>query len=131
MKLVVAFFLFLCFYLAGGYEAAHADVPRYGVIHSHFQILEKAPQESATASRGYLTTKDDGLGIEKDFLISVEDDDDEEDNIRKRISPTKYIIAFCNTFFLNHPFNNPAEYISRNLSYTGSCKYIAQRALRI
>lgn len=133
MKLVVTF-LVLCFFLLGGYTPAHAGAPDCKVSYSLASHIEQAQQvEKRTTSRHYLISRDNELEKESTLIISVEDEDEEEDIVRKHIVPAKYLLAFYYTFFSIHSSCSLSEPLSfcQHLSYISSCKYIAQRVLRI
>jgi hypothetical protein len=129
MKRVVTFFLFLCFLLLGGNYYVYASAHNSKICYS--PAPEKMhPAESANANHNYIITKYTGSVEENVSLVTVEDQDD-EDNSKKHILP-KYFITFSHAFLLIHwsclihslPF-------CRQQFYTSSCKYILQRVLRI
>ncbi len=134
MKHVVILFLFLCFHLVGGSDCAHASARNEKVCFLPVRDLEKTHQvESATANHDSLLTVNTSLSGENRNLISVEDEDENEDIIKKHISQDRYFLAFCYAFVSDSRFSFLAERLPscKHLSYTSSCKYIVQRALRI
>jgi hypothetical protein len=134
MKNVVLFFLFLCVHLVGGYHYAHASARNEKVSLSPARDQEKTHQvESATTNHDYLIIANTSLSGENPNLISIEDEDENEDIIKKHVSEARYLLAFCYAFILNSHFSFLAEPLPscNHLSYTSSCKYIVQRALRI
>ena len=134
MKNVVIFFLFLCVHLVGANHYAYASARNQNVCFSPAPDREKTHQvENATANQGYLIILNTSLSGENPNFISVEDDDENEDIIKKHVSRARYFLAFCYTFISNSRFSFLAERLPscKHLSYTSSCKYIIQRALRI
>jgi hypothetical protein len=91
-------------------------------------------EAGADKKHDHLLTRHTGSGAENAFSISVEDDDNSEDIIRKHKSLARHFLAFYYAFILNH---RSSSSLAGGLpyhpyqSYTGSCKYIVQRTLRI
>jgi hypothetical protein len=134
MKKLVIFFLFLCVHLAGGYQYAHA-IDHHGKIScKHSGDTEQTHHvESADVKHDYLLTRQTGLAVTNDFLISVEDNDENELLVKKNKSLARQFLAFYYTFVLNQRSSGLTDNLPfhQHLSHTGSSKYIVQRTLRI
>ena len=133
MKNVALFFFFLCVHLLGGYGYAHANDHNKKVSISRASGFEQSHEvESATANHDYVIASATSLSEENASLISMEDEDENDDLIKKHVSQARYFLAFCYSFILNSRVSLLAEPLpSCNQAYTSSCKYILQRALRI
>lgn len=134
MKNVVIFFLFLCVNLAGAFHYVHAGAYSIKNCFSPVQDLEKTHQiEGGTAFHDYFLNVNTSRSGENSNLIGIEDEDENEDIIKKRVSQSRYFLALCYAFISNYHYS---FFTDRILSYkhlpcTSSCKYILQRALRI
>ncbi len=131
MKNVVIFCLFLCFQLLARYNSAYAN--DYNTSYSPTQAVNKNQKvESLKANLGDLVIKDVSLSEENNYSIFIEDDDEDEVSsiTRKHTLLGKYFSIFFHAF-------TSSCYVEDRLSfykapyYSGSCKYIAQRVLRI
>jgi hypothetical protein len=133
MKNIVIFFLFIFAGLIGNHFAKASDFTgkiSYSALAGYEQNSELS---GLVADHDYRLTFDTNQIVENSFPISIEDDEENEDVIKKHISQVKYFLAFCYAFTLNNRSGSLAERIAlpKHLSYTSSCKYILQRALRI
>ncbi|HEX8356166.1 MAG TPA: hypothetical protein VF610_02085 [Segetibacter sp.] len=133
MKHTLILFLFLCFNLAGVENFAHASVH---TATSHCiadpgnestKQFEKVTNNNSVAPGNIGLTKEDVL------FIATDDKDEDEDIIRKHVLSFKHLLVFSTAFFLNERYSRLANHFSfcKPFSYTSSCKYIVQRALRI
>jgi hypothetical protein len=134
MRSAVIFFLFLLSNALGIGNFAYAGNHLPEIAHSPSTRIEKtahAPTE--IANNPLLQIKDASGAEENTDLIYVEDDDEEENSLRKQILTAKGFATFCYSFFLSHCCSDPADPLSfyKDPFYTGSCKYIVQRVLRI
>jgi hypothetical protein len=131
MRLDLIFFLFLCFNLVGGSNSASAG-HHYATI-THFESMQAQKSESVDSDhQQYALTTDLKLTKENDDLIFVEDEDEEAHITRKLVSLAT-CISFFYSFILSHPSGNVLDRLAfcRHQFYASSCKYIAQRVLRI
>jgi|GEM_PF-672828 len=145
MKVVIVFFLSLCFLLLKGHTDVYADVqhhsPGYSIVyHDSFsyapaQYIEKKQQaQLENIDRNFPVIKDNSLNDKKEEFVSLEEDDDDDSVFsRKYVLLAKYfitltyasiLICFYNYFKNRLPF-------CRHLSYSSSYKYILQRVLRL
>jgi hypothetical protein len=131
MKLVLTFFLFFFYCLFGHYNTSHAGI-HHGIIHPRtLHYTKNYGPSTSTRGAGHITTKQESTGTGDDRIIGVEDED--EDIINKQVPPARALLAFYYAFISTDPrhFIAPPLPFSRHLSYLGSCKYIAERVLRI
>lgn len=134
MRLVGILLLHLCFFLLGGQGNAHASTHDYKTYYSRAQQTQKALQAlNIGAKHDYQLDKNDGLPDEDTYLISVDDDDNEEEDIRKPVFQARDLLAFFCTFVLYHHYSFRADSLSfcEPSSSKGTPKYISQRVLRI
>ena len=134
MKNVVIFFLFLCVHLFSGYNFAHASAHNTKVYVLQGAAVKKTHQFETTTKKPYfISTNNAGVSTENAFQFTLEDEDENEDIIKKHVSQSRYFLAFCYAFILNSCFTLLAERLPscNHLSYISSCKYITQRALLI
>lgn len=134
MKNVVIFLLFLCVQMVSLDHYAHASYPNEKVCFSLTCNLKKTlPVKSVDANYDYLIINNISLKGESPNLISIDDEDENEDIIKKHVSQVRYFLPFCYAFISNSRFSFLAERLpsGRHLSYTSSCKYILQKTLRI
>ncbi len=131
MKLAVTFFLFLVSHLSGGHDYAHAHSQSGNTRHARATNIETERVEGVNPNRDPVISTDD-LRHENPYVISVEYVN-EENIIRRLVSPSGYFLAFSYEIISSHPHVSPSDGLSfyRYLSCTGSCKYIEQRVLRI
>lgn len=134
MKNVVILFLFLCVNLADAFHYVHAGVHNERNCSAPMRDLEKKHQvEGATKYHDYFLTVNTSSSGNDSNLVAIEDEDDNEDIIKKHVSQVRYFLPFCYAFVLNSRFSFLEKRLpsGRHLSYTSFCKYILQRALRI
>ena len=136
MKNVIIFILFLCFQFLGGYGPAYAGTFNQKTACSPADNVKKNFQvQGANSTKGYREITDARLGEERNSPLfgEYEDEDEEDSTTRKYTFPAKcfstYSYAFpscrlCDCHVDRISLYNPP-------SYSGACKYIAQRVIRI
>jgi hypothetical protein len=132
MKVAVIFLLSLFFCLAGGSHFSYATAPACNASFSLSQFLEKKqPVANGTANKHLLAAVYD-FNEENQYLDGVEDDNEDE-IVRKHILAARYFLACYYTFIEDYFPNNLTGqlFTYKAPSYTGSCKYITQRVLRL
>jgi hypothetical protein len=131
MKVAVIFFLSVFFHVFSGHDAASASV-RHGNIRLAAHNIKKTQQvESAKTNEGSLLSKDADSNEQNDYVLTARDED--EDIIRKHLLPAAHFSALVYAFvsiYLQNCLSGKLSFY-KSPSYTGSCKYIAQRALRL
>ncbi|MEO7534481.1 MAG: hypothetical protein ABIU30_11570 [Ferruginibacter sp.] len=87
----------------------------------------------ADTNPGGIITGNHCLGTADDYLICDDDDNEDEDIINKHILPARYLLIFYYTFITAERCTFIAETLtfSTPSSFLHSCKYIAQRVIRI
>jgi hypothetical protein len=134
MKQVIILFFLICSILSGGLNTTH------GASHysksSHVQTWKNnliVHTTSTQPEHSFLKTNHAGLKNADSLLITVEDDDEEDNFVKKHLSPAHFFLAFTYAFILSDRTTDSSENLSstENLSHTSSCKYIFQRTLRI
>ena len=131
MKLVVSFFLVICCLFSGlspvqaGSAGSQTERSKAGTIQKTTQHLGKV------SHRHHLSTHNKGLDQNNTVLVSIEDEDEDEDLAHKQGVSFRYLAAFYFAFLAAHPQESISETCSRQPFLAGSCKYIAQRVLRI
>lgn len=132
MKVLYLFIISLCFLLLGGYSNAHAGT-HHQTNFSSVKHTQRAQQiKLADSVRAHTVLKGAGKSEEPKFLISNEDED-ESLSARKHVLLVKYSLVVAYTFILSYLLSFFKERLPfcSHLPYISSCKYIAQRALRI
>ena len=129
MKQVVIFFVLFFSFMTGNY-AAHTCVSNHKISYLPVQHYNDgfAHKSSSTISADIIPA------VKDDYLVSLEDDDENEDNAKKLLSQSKYFVAI--TYSPNsryrHSSTLPVRFASgRQVDHTSSCKYITHRSLRI
>jgi len=81
----------------------------------------------------FFKTNHPGLKDADSLILTIEDEDEEDDFVKKHLSPAHIFLAFTYAFILSDRSEDLTETLSctRDLSHTSSCKYIFQRVLRI
>ncbi len=131
MKNVVIFCLFLCFQLLAKYNSAYAH--DYITSYSSTQaVIKNQKVESLKESQVNLVIKDGCLSEENNYSSFIEDDEEEEDDsiTRKHTLLSKYFSIFFHAFTSSCCVEDRLSFYKAPY-YSGSCKYIAQRVLRI
>ena len=135
MKPAFTFFLLVVFLLTGGNKLANDGISFSNSNISGTHEIKKIPGAATRNNKqDFLQLNKAGSGEQNDNPFFVADKDDEnEDNTRRYITQTVVLIPFLYAYILNYS-GNPANY--RNSFYklpyfTGACKYIEQRSLRI
>ncbi len=128
MKFLVTFFLFICFDLLSEQGSVVACIHKFNAYHS--SGLHLAKTKAVESKSIFLTHHTDTPG--DDELPLFVEEDDEEDNTRKCKSSIESFPA-CYAFITSHPYRDLTNRldVGRYLFHTNSCKYIAQRVLRI
>ena len=129
MKQVVIFFVLLFSLLTGNY-AAHTCASNHKINYSPVQHYNDgfAHNKSSTINADAIPA------LEDDYLLGLEDDDENEDNAKKLLSQSKYFIAtiYSPNSRYRHSPTLPVQFASdRQADHTSSCKYITHRSLRI
>ena len=134
MRIVVIFFLFLCFSLSGMYDYVHLDAYQNRISYSPAQNIEKTQQAKFTnAYRDFTVTKNTSLGKEKEHFVIVEDEEEDHVSARKYVLLVRYFTTLSLAFNFNYSlsiFKDSLPFCT-HLSYSSSYKYITQRVLRI
>lgn len=134
MRVLYLFFIFLCFLLLGSCNYAYAGANHHNTGYSVVQNIEKRQQiKFANTNQDYLIIKNGSLSDDDDYLIDVEDEDENVVFASKYVILTKCFLALSHTLILNYlysPFKDRLL-VCRRLIYTSSYKYILQRTLRI
>jgi hypothetical protein len=133
MKHVVIFFLFLFVNLVSTFGYTHAEPHITSPCASTTGINQIEQNRISTPTHPYSIGGDVNSSAENVSLFTLEDDDEDEDIIRKHLSIVRYLSALTSTFYLNYgsgPLVQHATFCD-HLPYTSSCKYIVQRALRL
>jgi hypothetical protein len=130
MKFVIGFFL-LFFQLWAGYGDAHASSRSGNNCHSAPLKIEPATAEDGITTGNLLLSTDDP-SHENPYVIN-DDDENEENIIRKHVSLAGYPLVAFYEIILSHPDFSPSDSPSfcRPRGCTDSSKYILQRVLRI
>jgi hypothetical protein len=125
MKAVVIYFLVLLVHLFGGFADSYsiAHSPQAGDSYKHNAAKAISVMESVFQSKA--ETQDVA-----DYLIYVEDEDDER-SISKKIPAVADCIFTCSGISVLPHFLKVDFSSVNHLSQTGSHKYLAHRALRI
>jgi hypothetical protein len=134
MKVAVQFFLALCFTLLGGTVSAPAGAANCNSVLLPSRSFEKAaPAAIAGMLPAYHASENGSRDEETDRLVSIEDEDDEEDAARALIVLEKYVVAYTYALIARRPCTSAARPLSyyKHFSYLGSSRYIVQRAIRI
>jgi len=134
MKPLVLFFLFLCFELLGGHDHVNASSHSFKICCASTKTIEKTQSETAYSKQDYVISRSDGFGWDSSPLISVDNEnEDEDDLIKKHTLLAKCFVAFYYTFISSYVSKGNVEPLSfsKHLAYLGTHKYIAQRVLRI
>lgn len=133
MRRVVIFFLLLFIQLIGGNDFAHAGTIDIGSFLSSVHTEKVTRPESTIEDYNDLLAEDTGIIGKNATFNSVDDEDENEDLIKKHISTAKCFLAFSFAFLLSHRFGCSIKHLSLSTppSFTGSCKYIYHRALRL
>lgn len=135
MKVAVTFFLLLCFHLLGGYDAAQAVTLNSKAYYPPTQTIEKAQlAEGARINQDYILTTDESPDSDKEYLVGIEDDCDDEikATARKFVLLTKSFLTSSLLSLIN-PFNSFKEALPffKHFHYLGLDKYLLQRVLRL
>jgi hypothetical protein len=133
MRTVVLFFLFLCFLFVGRHYHAYGSSRNLGLRNTVAQTTDKIKQLNySIISNQHAVVKAHGNVQDGSFMVT-DFDEDEYSSARRYILLAKYSLIVSYTIVLSYLFT----YIKKrlpiigHLSYISSCKYIAQRALRI
>lgn len=132
MRLVGLLLLHLYVFLPGGHGYARTSTHDYKTCYSQVQRTLQALDPGSKQDRQRI--KDDGSPGEDTYLVSVDDDDnEEEDSVRKPVFQARELLAFLCTYILYHQYSSRAENLSfcEPPSSIGAPKYIVQRVLRI
>lgn len=134
MRIVVIFFLFLCFSLSGVYDSVHLDACQNRISYLPAQNIEKTQQAKFTnAYKDFTVTKNTSLGKEKEHFVIVEDEEEDHVSARKYVLLVRYFTTLSLAFNFNYSlsiFKDSLPFCT-HLSYSSSHKYITQRVLRI
>src|SRR3954454_10970761 len=121
MKNLVIFFLLLAVHLVGANCCAHARVYNNKVSLSAAKVIKNTHQvKGAISNDDHLLYEATSLNGENPNLLNDEDDDENEDIIKKHVSQPRYLLGFYYTFVSNYRFSFLADRLpSRtDLSYT-------------
>ena len=123
MKLVIAFFLVFSQLLGTNvYASQRADSGKV------YCVLRQIQKPHATA-QGLVINK---IGFCHHFSNLVRVEDENEENLYKKLSSTGSLLVLCTvTSFHYHPSFSNSLFFCRPISGAGSCRYIANRVLRI
>ena len=129
MKLLLTFFLFICFELLGAQVSVATCIHDLNAHHSSGFHLAKT--KAVESKHIFLTHHTDVPG--DDELPLFVEEDDEENNNRKCKSSIESFPTDCYTYLTSYPCRDLINSLSvRRYLYHISCsKYIAQRVLRI
>ena len=134
MKVVVIFFFSLFFIQLTASNHASAEGNSSIITHSLSQNLQNAQSLDATHTNTQQTVISiANLHEEPEYLIGIEDDDEDLVIARRYVLLAKYFeIGGC-PFLASYVSGNFEKYLPQNthLAYVSSYKYIVQRALRI
>ncbi len=124
MRLFIAFFLSLCFFLLKGESNARAESLRDQVWHLTSSKPAKTPQTNIKSSRPHETVKE--------YFFNIEDEDEDISFLRKNVIVAHYFIVIGYGFIFSY-FLSCLKRLSfgRYLPHTSSFKYITLRVLRI
>lgn len=135
MKPVSTFFLIVVFLLTGANVLVHASASFSNNNCSGTpgikKILESAKENN---KQDFLQSNNTGSGEQNDILFFVADKDEEQHDITRRVmSQTIPLTSFFYAFILNYSGNSTTDPHSfyKLPFFTGACKYIKQRSLRI
>lgn len=134
MRNTTLFFVFLCVHLFGTYHSTYACEQHRQPCLSATASLQTSQQAiSSLAIQVYVQADDDSVLEENINLISIEDDNENEDIIKKHVSQARYLLACCHTFISTYNVSRVAERLPlcSHLFNTSSGKYITQRSLLI
>jgi hypothetical protein len=132
MKLGLAFLLLLFFLVLRGGERIHS-ASRYSTIFSPARFTGKSKLlKYEDANNGAQVAAVSNLD-DRDYSITVENEDEDLVNARKYTILAKCQFAFVLASALSYFFSQikSRQPFSRHLSYISSHKYILQRVLRI
>jgi hypothetical protein len=129
---VVIFFLYMCFLVLSGDDQVYTGTSHNSIGYSPAQSIEKAQLVgSANGYQDCTVTKNTGSQEEKEYLISVDVEEEDANNYfaRKYRLLTQCCLIPSHTFILSYPYNCFKDRLpfSSHLSY----KYLTQRVLRI
>ncbi|WP_158829225.1 hypothetical protein [Mucilaginibacter lacusdianchii] len=134
MKAAYLFFIALCFLLLRGDSYAYARAHHNALCYSPAQHTDKQNQIKAAVKNqdGTVVTSASSKEV-NDYLISVEDDDENTVFARKFMLPAKYFIILSYILVLSTFYTYVKKRLPFciHLSYIDSCKYLVQRSLRI
>jgi len=128
MKRIVTLIFLLFFALAGCCNDVHAIVHTDGNYFSTHAPIKKIQPLEITPPLNYYTSNSSLNSTQPVDFLCIEEDDDQDD-VNKPVSASRYFIAF----FLSNPnsvFTNSLPFY-RSLFYTAPGKYITLRSLRI
>jgi hypothetical protein len=129
----VIFFLFLCVFLFKGNNHTYVWVPHNKICQSAAQNSQNVQQtNSENIKQSFSAINNNSLSEKKEYLISVEDEDDDVVFTRKYVLLAKSFIALTySTLIYFHTCFKICLTFCRHFCYTSSYKYILQGVLRI
>jgi hypothetical protein len=134
MKAPVIFFLILLFQLSGICGTAHAGASLTKIGFSLAgDFREKQLVEKLHVIEPALISENASIPGENAPLIQADDGDDDENFVRRQLVCSRYFATLCRSFidYLRYSYDVHDLTFYRHPFYTGSCKYLKQRVLRI
>lgn len=135
MKSAIVIYLFLCFYLLGGTDAASSGFCGQKICFSPEKVSDNAQLLAAITPNYDVVIDNLGTGEERNQFLGIEDDDEDETEmfVRKNFQLDKQISSFLYALLSNrHHYSSPkALSFFNDQLYTCSGLYIQLRTLRI
>jgi len=134
MRVIIVFFVSLCFLLLGSHHHAHAQIAHSKSNYSAARHPGgKLQISSEISNQNSPVVKSNSLAEKKEGFLSIEDEDEELSSGRKQVLLANYFITLACISVLIHFYNYFKNRLPfcKHLPHTSSCKYLLQRALRI
>lgn len=132
MRTLLLILLSVCFLLFGASKYVYSS-NHYSASYSLPVLNVENAQESAveTTNHGHTIANKSGLDKDFEYLISLEESEEDTSLARKYTSPANYFIFYA--FILSYLFSSFKYRLlfCEHLSYISSYKYLTQRVLRI
>ena len=131
MKLSFTFFFFLCFQLLSGHDTVQASSYFHKLCAFDLSSIQQA--EGVNSSAGFHLSKTTDVDQSDTFVISVDDEDEEEDIVKRHVLPADCFFVFNYSLISIRAHCSPADnlFYSTPAVYSGSPRYISFRVLRI
>ena len=132
MKRVLFYLLTFCLLLCGTNIYAHGT-SLISAASQHDEVRKAASFEIDSLYVYNTSTSISHVKEPAPTILAMEDQNEDEDIIKKHLAISKVFAALTYAFLLNYSSSSISEHLSapRDITGAASCKYIFQRVLRI